>query len=169
MPRTPRPPLHPRESTCGPSSLEGFPLSYSMTRRLAGTALARSWDALDATARRTAVDELSGMPRALHAWSPPADLADTLVARDGLHEGLDGMLGADITPLPTSRALALVDHGKALPHVDPGLMADAAHAIEEYRHLEPAVDDPSRHGVIHGDVHLENLWWSGPGVGVLDL
>lgn len=153
----------------GLTALDGFPLSYSMTRRLDGASLAHSWDPLDTATARGAVAQLAAMLRELHRWTPPADLADVLVARTGLGEGIDGLLGADITPLPTERALFLAERGEGLPYVDPGLMSDAAQAIEEYRHLEPAMDDPARHGLIHGDVHLENLWWSDSRVGVLDL
>jgi hypothetical protein len=73
----------------------------------------------------------------------------------------DHLVGADANPLPVARALALAARG--VPGVDPGLLAEAVAAIEDLRDLDPAVDDPSRHGLIHGDIHLHNLWVSDQG------
>jgi hypothetical protein len=93
-----------------------------------------------------------------------------LRARDHLYDGIDGVLGADITPLPVARALTLAEHAKGMRFVDAGLMTDAVGVLQEYRRFEPPVDDPAQHGLVHGDVYLSNLWRPEPGdVTLLDL
>ncbi len=155
----------------GRTSIRDFPLGYSMTRRLEGRQLNLHWPSLSTAEQRSLVAQLAEMLRDLHAWTPPADLAGWLLARPDLRDGgMTGLLGADIVPLPLARAIAMAEHGKTLPYVDPGLMSAAIDAIEELRHLEPEIDDPAAHGLIHADLHLSNIWWSEPNtITLLDL
>ena len=155
----------------GSTAIGDFRLGYSMTRRLTGQQLNVRWPSLTAAEQRSVVAQLAEMLRDLHAWTPPADLAGWLLLRPDLRDGgMTGLLGADIVPLPLTRALAMAEHGKTLPFVDPGLMSAATEAVAELRHLEPAIDDPAEHGLIHADLHLSNVWWSEPNeITLLDL
>lgn len=124
--------------------------------------LATAWASLDAAARRSAIAELAWMLRELHRWRPPDDVVARVRARPELRlDRADAIIGADANLLPVARALALAALG--VPGVDAGLLAEAVVAIEGLRHLDPPVDDPSRHGVVHGDLHLHNLWVDGAG------
>jgi aminoglycoside phosphotransferase (APT) family kinase protein len=154
----------------GLTELEGVPLAYSFTRLLPGEGMSKSWGRMDRAERRSAIAQLAGMMRGLHQWSPPAELVPRLLARDQLHDGVDGLLGADINPLPVARAMTLAEHAKGMRFVDASLMADAVELLQKYQHLDPPVDSPAQHGLIHGDVHLSNLWRPEPGgVALLDL
>lgn len=154
----------------GLTELHGFPLAYSFTRLLPGSGLSASWGGMDRAERRSAIAQLATMMRELHQWSPPAQLVPQLLARDQLLDGIDGLLGADINPLPVTRAMNLAEHAKGMPFVDAGLMADAVGVLRKYQHLDPLVDSPAQHGLIHGDVHLSNLWRPEPGgLALLDL
>lgn len=49
-------------------------------------------------------------------------------------------------------------------------MSGVIDALEDLRDLDVMVDDPARHGLVHCDLHLRNLWWSQPGtVTLLDF
>lgn len=155
---------YPQVVDYGRAAVHGFDLTYSVTRRLDGNSLDYRWSSLTVAERRSAVSQLADMLRDLHQWTPPADLINPLLARPHLSlGGITGLLGADITPLPVTRALDLAVHAMSLPHVDPGLMSDAIEVLEELRYLEQPVDDSSEYGLIHGDLNLSNLWWSESG------
>ncbi|MEO3812914.1 phosphotransferase [Sphaerisporangium sp. B11E5] len=152
----------------GPAAVHDFPLHYSVTRRLTGGPLDLRWPSLTEAERRSAVAQLADMLRELHRWTPPAGLARQVCARPGLEGGgMSALLGADHTPLPVPRAVTMARHAGGLPFIDPGLMADAVATLGELEHLAPAVDDPSRHGLMHGDLNLGNLWWSQDGAVVM--
>lgn len=151
----------------GRADLADFALSYSITRRLAGASLEHRWTSLTTKQRRAAVSQLAAMLREVHRWRPPAIVTEPLCARPDLADGIDGLLGADINPLPIDRALLLAAHARDVPHVDPGLMDAAAQLLGDCRHLELGIDDPYRHGLIHGDVNLSNLWYDESGTTVL--
>lgn len=77
-----------------------------------------------------------------------------------------------LSPCPRfpGRPNASAPCARPLPNVDSGIIADAVAAMEALRPLSPVLDDPDRHGLVHGDLHLNNLWWSEPdGVFLLDL
>lgn len=126
---------------------------------------------LSESQRRGAVSEPAQMLRELHSWRPPVPVAEAVCERPDLRLGtITGLIGSDVTPLPLERALALAAHAATLPDVDSGLIADAARAMQDLRAFDPALEDPSRHGLVHGDLHLNNLWWSeSAGLVLLDL
>jgi len=137
-------------------------LTWSLSRRLAGEVLATAWASLDASARRSAIAELARMLRELHRWRPPDEVVARLRARPALRlDRVDAIVGSDGNLLPVGRALAVASLG--VPGIDAGLLAAAVAAIEDLRHLDPPVDDAHRHGVVHGDLHLHNLWVDGSG------
>jgi aminoglycoside phosphotransferase (APT) family kinase protein len=149
----------------GRTSVDSFPLSYALTRRIAGQPLFEQWQRLTAAQRRSAVAQLAEALRQLHRWTPPPSLADLVRARPPSYlDTIDGIIGADIHPLPPWRALALARHLRGLPDVDQGTLSAAIDAIRELSSLDISVDDPEWHGLIHGDLHLQNLWWSEPGM-----
>ncbi|EFE71572.1 predicted protein [Streptomyces viridosporus ATCC 14672] len=155
----------------GDTTAHGHPLSYSLTRRLTGQPLEDAWPALSTAERRSAIRRTASMLRALHRWVPPAELADGVCARPGLAAGTaDDLVGADIAPLPVARAVALAEHVARTPYGDAGLMSAAVQLLRALGDPEPAVDDPGRHGLIHGDLNLSNLWWAPDGtVSLMDF
>ncbi|GAB3691434.1 phosphotransferase family protein [Nocardiopsis oceani] len=147
----------------------GVPLSYAVSRRLPGRPLSAAWPVLGAAERGSALRQYGEALRALHDWSPPAEVAELVTTRPGLTEGsLTALIGADILPLPVDRGLDLAELTRELPGADTGLLTEAVKAVEELRTLEPAVDDPARHGLVHGDGHMANLWWHGGALTLMD-
>jgi hypothetical protein len=153
----------------GTTSLGEHRLGYTVTRRLEGGPLDAGWAALSDPQKRDAVTQVATMLRDLHRWRPPAPVAAVVRVRAELsgHVGITELLGADLNPLPIDRSVALAKHAATLPFVDPGLMADAIETLEGLRDLDPSVEDPTRHGLIHGDVQLSNLWRTATGELVL--
>lgn len=155
----------------GDTTAHGHPLSYSLTRRLTGRSLEDAWPGLGTAERRSAIRRTASMLRALHRWVPPAGLADEMCARPGLAAGTpDDLVGADIAPLPVARAVSLAEHVSRMPYVDTGIMSAAVQLLRALSDPEPAVDDPGRSGLIHGDLNLSNLWWAPDGtVSLMDF
>ncbi|MFF3432139.1 phosphotransferase family protein [Streptomyces sp. NPDC002602] len=155
----------------GVLTVHGHPLSYSLTRRLTGRSLAEAWPGLTTAERRAAIHQTASMLQELHGWVPPAALADVLRARPGLAAATaDDLVGADIAPLPVSRAVRLAEHVARMPYVDKGLMVAAVRLLRTLGDPEPAVDDPGRSGLVHGDLNLSNLLWTPDGtVSLLDF
>jgi hypothetical protein len=98
----------------------------------------------------------------LHTWRPPAAVLDALLPRP-LTDPADpsATVGADINPLPLTRTLALAPHVADLPHVDAGLVSETTATLAELAPLAPPLDDPTATGLTHGDLHLNNFWWTG--------
>jgi aminoglycoside phosphotransferase (APT) family kinase protein len=150
---------YPQVLVHGQTSIGDQPLAWSVTRRLTGELLASAWASLDPRQRRSVVAQLAEMLRELHRLTLPDNVAALLLARPTLRRpGVDGVISADVNALPVARARALAPYAGDLPDVDPGLVSDAVGAIEHLAHLDPPMDDPTRHGLIHGDLHLFNLW-----------
>lgn len=162
---------YPRVVGHGHAVADGHLLTYTLTRKLSGRPLDHHWAALAEGRLRTAVSQLAEMLRELHSWRPPAHVADAVRARPDLKAGtITGLIGSDVTPLPLPRAVALASHAATLPYVDNGLIAEAVAAMQDLHALSPVLDDPARHGLVHGDLHLNNLWCSANGdVVLLDL
>jgi aminoglycoside phosphotransferase (APT) family kinase protein len=146
----------------------GQPLRWTLTRRLTGQPVDLTWPGLSRAARRSAVARLADMLRVLHDWRPPAEVARLVRDRPALDLGSsESIVGADMNALPLPRAQALAGFAARLPFVDAGLVRAALAAIEALADLAPVVDDPSVTGLIHADVHLNNLWWDGSRVAAL--
>jgi aminoglycoside phosphotransferase (APT) family kinase protein len=155
---------YPRVLGHGRTSTGDPPLAWSLTRQLDGELLDSAWVRLDGPRRRSSVAQLAEMLRELHRWSPPDDIVARLHARPAPQpDDVGGMIGADVVSLPAARARAVATFAAGLPDVDSGLLSAAAAAIDELRHLDPVVDDAGRHGLVHGDLHLSNLWLSPSG------
>jgi len=155
----------------GKTSIGDFSLTYSLTRRLNGRSLAHQWDLLSMTQRRSIIAQLAHILRELHRWRPSAELADLVTRRaETPAVGVGELVGYNLNPLPIARTVTLAQHAMKMPYVDPSLMVRVIETIEELGDVEPALDDPTRHGLIHGDLHLFNLWLtSSDDVVLLDL
>lgn len=160
---------HPEVLEHGHLDAGGARLSYSVSRRLPGRPLSEAWPVLGAAERSSALRQYTEALRALHDWSPPTEVAELVTTRPGLTEGsLNALIGADIVPLPVDRGRALGGYAAELPGADTGLVTEAVKAVEELRTLAPVVDDPARHGLVHGDGHMANLWWHGGALTLMD-
>lgn len=155
----------------GRTSVNGFPVSYALTRRIAGQMLVQQWPTLTAAERRSAVAQLAQAMRQLHQWTPPAPLTQLVCTRPPSYlDTVDWVVGTDLHVLPPSRVLALAENTPSLPHVDQDLIPAAIDAIGELSDLDVVVDDPARHRLIHADLHFNNVWWSESGtVTLLDF
>lgn len=155
-PEVPRPELldHGHAADGGP------PLTYAVTRRPPGRPLHGAWPSMDAAQRRSAQQRYAAALRALHSWSPPAEVAAALTARPGpARDDPVSLIGADAVPLPVERGLALVDHALGLPGADSGVLAAARDMIADLADAAPRVDDPAAHGPVHGGARPADLWW----------
>lgn len=144
-------------------------LSWSLTRRLPGRSLLDAWPAMDDDERRRAASDLSDMIKALHGWRPPADLADRLLPTEIASTDARKIGGASINPLPLQRLRPMVDDVRSRPGIDQAMLDDCWASLNANAALLPALDD-RRTGIIHGDLHLQNVWSDGHRVtGLLDL
>lgn len=162
---------YPEVVGCGVVTVNDCELAYTLTRRMEGRELEQCWYRLPAPQRRAAIRQVAVMLRDLHEWHPAANLAQLVLDRPYRPcDRITGLLGADVNPLPVTRALELAEHAATVPFVDPGLAHAAADLVRELASTGAQVDDPATHGLIHGDLQLTNVWWSDPGVvTLLDL
>jgi hypothetical protein len=98
--------------------------------------------------------ELASMLRELHRWTPPPEVLRSLRERPGQDDQDPvGIVGVDAVPLPLSKALALVDPLKEVPHVDADVVDEAVDRMKALAHH----DLPTGEHLIHGDVYLGNV------------
>jgi len=144
-------------------------LTWSLTRRLPGESLGDAWPGLSAATRREACRGLAGMIKALHGWRPEESLRDQLVPRPlSPSPTASEAVGRSINPLPDG-VRVLLDRAREIGG-DASLITEASRLLERDAHLVPVFDDPARHGIVHSDLHLQNVWWDGRRVtGLLDL
>lgn len=155
----------------GETSEGGGRLTWSLTRRLRGSTLLDAWTGLPVAERRQAGRSAARALRALHTWRPNARLVAELSwpATDALTTS-EHLIGASMHPLPIERGHRLVEALSVVEGVDRSLITAVSRAIERLRQLAPAVDDPSVGNLIHGDLHLDNIWWNDRGeAGLIDL
>jgi aminoglycoside phosphotransferase (APT) family kinase protein len=146
---------------------EGF--TWLATKRVAGETLERAWSQMGSGARRYAIEQLADIMRRLHGWVPAAELAAAISDRPvGAFDDPEAIPGSDLNPLPIDRALRLAVALAAQPHVDRGLIDEAARQIEDLRGADPYLDE--QRTVVHADLHLANIVWDGSGIAaVLDF
>ena len=144
-------------------------LTWTVTRRLAGTSLADAWPTLDDSTRRGACRQVAHALRALHEWSPSTSARAVLVpAPLGADPSTSEVIGRSINPLPDGFALLLEDARRR--GADGDVLDEALRLLERDAQLVPRLDDPAAPHVIHADLHLHNVWWDGHVVsGLLDL
>jgi hygromycin-B 7''-O-kinase len=131
---------------------------WLISRRIRGEPLTRAWPAMDVHERQTAVRQLASALRSLHGVAPPADLPPV----EDPPQPIDARRLPIIEPV-----LSLLDRLDRDPSVDRGLMRDARQLVlASTLALEPYSTD----GLIHGDLHFQNVVWDGFSiVGLLDL
>ncbi len=128
--------------------------TWLVTERVSGITLGRAWPDLDDVERRAAVAELAALMRAFHA--APADGVSTMETSEECPH-----------PLPAHRLLDLLGRLESISTVDPDLIADASTYVHRHLHV---LDSGPYPGLIHGDLHLENvLWHAGHVSALLDL
>jgi len=155
----------------GETSVDDLRLTWSLTRQLRGSTMMEAWPGLSGEERRQAARSTSDAVRALHAWRPDREVVAALEwpSPDTLTTP-ELVIGASLHPLPIERARLLIGALATRSDVDCSLVNAARDAIERLGHLAPELDDPAPGQLIHGDLHLSNIWWSDRGkAGLIDL
>jgi hygromycin-B 7''-O-kinase len=136
-------------------------VDWLVTRRVAGAPLSRCWPVMGDEARADAVHQLAAKLDALHRTPAEPGLPAPLRSPQLLDTSARGGRRA-VLPL-----LAGLDRAVNLPFVDRRLLADASDVA---RTTATALDPWPAAGMVHGDVHFENVLWDGRTVtAVLDL
>lgn len=131
-------------------------LAWTLLERVAGDALSDVWLELPPAVLADLVGQFGTMLKALHAWSPPADIARLLheharaTPRDPA-----AIVDTDLVPLPLPRLITLVAAAKHLAYVDAAVIAAVTERIHELASADPFTTT-WRH-VIHGDAVFANV------------
>jgi len=130
---------------------------WMVNLRVPGEALSRCWPTLTPQLRREAIRQLADRVRLLHDFATPEPLPEL-----GAPQLLDTTsLGSPVEPL-----LQALDIVQELPEIDPVMALQLKVLI---RDLSSALDQFPVMGMIHGDLHFENVLWDGNRVtGLLD-
>lgn len=126
---------------------------WLIINRVKGEPLSRAWPEMSGRQRHTAIEGLAHRLRALHQVKPTAigDLTPPFLETDNLdcpHQ------------LPAQRVRDLLERARRLPHISHRLIDEAHVLVDE---TADAVDVPAT-GLIHGDLHFENVLWDGTSV-----
>ncbi|GAA1835848.1 aminoglycoside phosphotransferase family protein [Microlunatus capsulatus] len=142
-------------------------LSWTLTRRLPGCSLRTAWPGLGPGGRRDAVDAVVDALAALHAFRPPPSLRPVLrLAPLPAAPSVDAVVGRSMSPWPDGVGVLLAAASDRAPA---DLVAAVRRLLERDAALGPALDAASP-TLVHGDLHLDNVWTDGQRVtGLLDL
>lgn len=121
---------------------------WIIVRHRPGQVLSESWATMDGPTRQAAVHDVARAIKALHNTRLEPAVAEDLV----FHEG-EGPLQLP-HQLPASRIIELLEKARNLPYMDNGLI-DAA--VERTTALEDVIWQHERNGLVHGDLHFENV------------
>ena len=120
---------------------------WMVNLRVPGEALSRCWPTLTPQLRRDAIRQLADRVRLLHDFATPEPLPEL-----GAPQLLDTTsLGSPVEPL-----LQALDIVQELPEIDPVMALQLKVLI---RDLSSALDQFPVMGMIHGDLHFENVLW----------
>jgi aminoglycoside phosphotransferase (APT) family kinase protein len=159
---------YPEVLASGALTVEGEPVTWMISRRLAGSTLRTVWPELDERQRDRALHEVARPLRALHAWCPPAAVAARLGPPDPSIEPA-AIIGSTILPLPLDRVRHLVAPAADRAGEHRAVVEESWGWLVGHADLLPRLDDPAD-VITHGDLHLDNIWWAGGQVtGLLDL
>ena len=139
-----------------------------LPHRRSGRAPGSDRSGLTGRQRDAAVDQTAVALASLHAWRPPAAIA-RLLSPPAPSDDPNEIVGASLLPLPLDRARHLLEPARANAPTYGPLIDRAVDWLEANADLLPRLDDPGD-SVIHGDLHLSNIWWDGTRVeALLDL
>ena len=159
---------YPEVLASGALTVGGEPVTWMISRRLAGSTLRTVWPELDERQRDRALHEVARPLRALHAWCPPAAVAARLGPPAPSIEPAT-IIGSTILPLPLDRVRHLVAPAADRAGEHRAVVEESWGWLVGHADLLPRLDDPAD-AVTHGDLHLDNIWWDGERVtGLLDL
>ena len=159
---------YPEVLASGALTVGGEPVTWMISRRLAGSTLRTVWPELDERQRDRALHEVARPLRALHAWCPPAAVAARLGPPAPSIEPAT-IIGSTILPLPLDRVRHLVAPAADRAGEHRAVVEESWGWLVGQADLLPRLDDPAD-AITHGDLHLDNIWWDGERVtGLLDL
>lgn len=146
----------------------GTDLTWTLTRRLVGEPLSEAWPRLDHRTRSQACEQVATRVMVLHRWRPPPHLFPVLALPPvGPDTAAATVIGRSINPLPDGIP-ALVRELRKSGHPI-ALVERAVALLDRDKAVWPRWDAPST-AVVHGDLHLGNVWWDGTDVtGLFDL
>ena len=129
---------------------------WLVVRRVQGEPLSRAWPDMTERQRHDAVTSIGLALRDLHAV-PPDDTGDLVPP----------FLGGDTLDcphqLPASRVRELLERARGLPGVSHNVLDHAQVMVDE----NGEALDPVAKGLVHGDLHFENVLWDGKEVSAL--
>lgn len=146
---------------------------WQLSSLVRGVPLGVAWPTLSLADRRRAIGQVGAALAALHGHVFPASVRAALATPRPVGDGsAAAVIGADLNPLPVSRARLLLGPAERLPGVDPAVIRAVADRFDELEPVDPLDDGQlARHGggvVVHGDAHPGNVLWSDGVVAVLD-
>lgn len=124
--------------------------------RVPGRPLSRWWPTMSEGRRREAVRQIADRLRLVHETGCPR--------LDGLHDAPQLLDPAEHGVHAVGRLLDAMQRAGRLPHVDAGIMAEAAGLVCD---LAPALDPFDQQTIVHGDLTFENVLWDGERVTAL--
>ena len=128
---------------------------WLVSERAPGVPLAHRWPDLSEDERHRAVDQLAERLAALHATPAPDGLPPIERAPQLLRIGSTD---------PTAPVIEALARAAELPHVEPGMLHDAAEMVTA---LAPTLLPFEADTLVHGDVTFENVLWHDGGVSAL--
>jgi aminoglycoside phosphotransferase (APT) family kinase protein len=126
---------------------------WMVSRRVPGWPLTACWPDLTEGKRRDAIYQLGVALEALHTCPGPLDAEGLPVVPPFLRDG-DSLECPH--QLPPSRLLVLLDQACRLRGVDTGLLEATAEVVRE---CASALAGERPRGLVHGDLHLQNVLW----------
>jgi aminoglycoside phosphotransferase (APT) family kinase protein len=141
--------LLPREVGCPPVIGYGGMVGadWMVNLRVPGEALSRCWPALTTDLRREAIRQLADRLRLLHSFSVAEPLPEF---------GAPQLLDTSTPGSPVEPVLQALDSAQELPEIDPVVAVQLKVLV---RDLASALDQFPVMGMIHGDLHFENVLW----------
>lgn len=120
---------------------------WMVNLRLPGEALSRCWPTLTPELRRDAIRQLADRLRVLHNVSPSEPLPEFDVPQ---------LLDPSSLDSPVEPTMLALSEAQELPEVDPVMAVQLKVMV---RDLAGALDQFPVMGMIHGDLHFENVLW----------
>jgi aminoglycoside phosphotransferase (APT) family kinase protein len=120
---------------------------WMVNLRVPGEPLSRCWPTLDRDLRRDAIRQLAERIRRLHGFASPEPLPEF---------GAPQLLDTSSMGSPVEPTLHALDRAQQLPEVDPVVAVRLKVLV---RDLAGALDRFPVMGMIHGDLHFENVLW----------